>query len=441
MSDSSASNDYQAIIDKDQSLLWHPYSSALEPSPVYPVGYAKGAKITLKDGRELIDGMSSWWSVIHGYNHPELNEAAKSQIDDFAHVMFGGFTHEPAVKLAEKLINFSPEGLTKVFLCDSGSVSVEVAMKMSLQYWRSQGKPQKHRLLSLRKGYHGDTFAAMSVCDPETGMHHIFADVLNKQIFSDSPTVGFDEAFTEDHIRDFKQQIETHAHELSAVILEPIVQGTGGMNFYSPQFLQAVRTLCDQHDVLLIADEIATGFARTGKMFACEHADVTPDILCLGKSLTGGYMTLAATLCTDKVAFGICSGEVPVFMHGPTFMANPLACAVALKNCEILERGEWKQQIQHINSIMKQELTPFETIDGVRDVRTLGAIGVVELEEPVTLHEVQDWFVSEGIWVRPFGRLVYIMPPFVISPEDLSVLCQKLGKVVEKICAHQTTKR
>lgn len=427
----------ESLIQRDREFLWHPYSNALVPSPVYPVDRAQGAEITLVDGRVLVDGMASWWSVIHGYNHPDLNHALKAQIDKVSHVMFGGLTHQPAVDLAETLVNITPNGLTRVFFSDSGSVAVEVAIKMALQYWQSQGKKSKHKLMSLRRGYHGDTFAAMSVCDPETGMHHIFSEILVKQVFTDSPSVKFNEAFDESYIKDFKETLVKNRDQLAAVILEPIVQGTGGMNFYSPEFLKRVKQLCEEHNVLLIADEIATGFGRTGKLFACEYAEITPDILCLGKSLTAGYMTLAATLCTDEIAEKICTGEVPVFMHGPTFMANPLACSVALKSCELLQNQNWSEQVAKIHDIMIQELLPAKLIKGVNEVRSLGAIGVVELENPVTLHDVQDWFVQAGIWVRPFGKLVYIMPPLVISENQLRFLCQQLISVVERICAHQ----
>ncbi len=427
----------ESLIQRDQEFLWHPYSNALVPSPVYPVERAEGAKITLVDGRVLVDGMASWWSVIHGYNHPELNQALKTQIDKVSHVMFGGLTHQPAVDLAETLVNMTPTGLTRVFFSDSGSVAVEVAIKMALQYWQSQGKKSKHKLMSLRRGYHGDTFAAMSVCDPETGMHHIFSEILAKQVFTDSPSVKFNETFDESHLIDFKETLVENRDQLAAVILEPIVQGTGGMNFYSPEFLKRVKQLCEEHNVLLIADEIATGFGRTGKLFACEYADITPDILCLGKSLTAGYMTLAATLCTNEIAEKICTGDVPVFMHGPTFMANPLACSVALKSCQLLQQQNWSTQVAHIHHIMIQELTPAKFIKGVSDVRSLGAIGVVELENPVTLHDVQDWFVQAGIWVRPFGKLVYIMPPLVISENQLRFLCHQLLTVVERICTSQ----
>ena len=331
------------------------------------------------------------------------------------------------------LVRITPEGLNRVFFSDSGSVSVEVAIKMALQYWHSNGKPEKNKLMSLKRGYHGDTFAAMSVCDPETGMHHLFSDTLVEQIFTESPRCKFADPWSEDYMEDFKRQLENNHTHLAAVILEPIVQGTGGMNFYSPQFLKAVHDLCKQHNVLLIADEIATGFGRTGELFACNHAEITPDILCLGKSLTGGYMTLAATLCTDEVTRGICEGEASILMHGPTFMANPMACAVALKSCQLLIESDWSERIQHMQEAMKRYLSPCRELAHVEEVRVLGGIGVVELKQPVTLSEVQDLFVQAGIWVRPFGKLVYIMPPFIIETEDLKTLCHSLVSVVKEI--------
>ncbi|WP_317929322.1 adenosylmethionine--8-amino-7-oxononanoate transaminase [Halioxenophilus sp. WMMB6] len=423
----------EQLVARDRQHIWHPYSSATQHPPLYPIARAEGVRLYLKDGRVLIDGMSSWWSVIHGYNHAELNEAITQQLDKMAHVMFGGLTHEPAVQLAETLVRLTPEGLNRVFFSDSGSVAVEVAIKMVLQYWQSRGQSGKHKLLSLRRGYHGDTFAAMSVCDPDTGMHHLFHEILVQQIFSDSPGCRFDQPWDDAYIQDFETQITSHSEQLAAVILEPIVQGTGGMNFYSPEFLRRVRALCSKHNVLLIADEIATGFGRTGKLFACEHAGISPDILCLGKSLTAGYMTLAATLCTDEIAVGISEGEASVFMHGPTFMANPLACSVALKSCEILEREPWQKWVARLEQVMSKELSPARELPQVADVRVLGGIGVIELKEPITLANEQDKFVQAGIWVRPFGKLVYIMPPFVISELDLTKLCRALVEVVKTI--------
>lgn len=418
------------ISQKDQQFVWHPYSSLTKPIPAYEVVSAKGVRLELANGRQLIDGMSSWWCAIHGYNHPALNAAAKDQIDRMSHVMFGGITHSPAVTLCEKIVDITPEGLDKVFLSDSGSVSVEVAIKMAFQYWISKGQPEKNKLLSLKGGYHGDTFAAMSVCDPTNGMHHIFDQVLPQHYFAPKPQIGFDQPWDISDIAEFKSIIENQHQNIAAVILEPVVQGAGGMNFYSPEYLRQVRLLCDKHDVLLIADEIATGFGRTGKLFACEWAQITPDIMCLGKSLTGGYMTLAATICTEKVSHGICDGEASCFMHGPTFMGNPLACAVANASIEQLLNEDWQSNIARIETVLKQQIEPFIHLDTVADTRVLGAIAVVEMKQPVQLAEIQRQFVARGIWVRPFGRLVYVMPPFIMSNQDLESLMQGIYEVL-----------
>jgi len=417
----------------DQQHIWHPYSSLTSPIPTYDVTSAHGVRIELSDGRQLIDGMSSWWCVIHGYNHPVLNAALHEQVERVSHVMFGGLTHEPAAKLARTLVDLTPAGLEKVFLCDSGSVSVEVAMKMAFQYWQSRGVTGKTRLLSLRNGYHGDTFGAMSVCDPITGMHHLFHDVLMQQVFSEAPRCGFDDDWNEAYITDFETQLSGHCDELAAVILEPIVQGAGGMRFYSPRFLQRVRELCDKYNVLLIADEIATGFGRTGKLFACEWADITPDIMCLGKALTGGYMTLAATLCTEKVSDGICQGEAGVFMHGPTFMGNPLACAVANASIDLLLSSDWSERVQDIQSQLQVELAPARDFANVADVRVLGAIGVVEMKQAIDLATIQKAFVDRGVWIRPFGKLIYVMPPYIISEDDLQLLCHAILEVIASL--------
>ena len=416
----------------DREHIWHPYSSMTAPMPTYQVTRAEGVYLQLADGRNLIDGMSSWWSVIHGYNHPVLNQALRDQADKISHLMFGGLTHEPAARLVKTLVDITPAPLKKVFLCDSGSVSVEVAMKMAIQYWQARGVVAKHRFLSLRSGYHGDTFGAMSVCDPVTGMHHLFRNVLMEQIFAEAPACKFDEMCTPAHIAHFKGLIETHAHELAAVILEPVAQGAGGMRFYSPDYLKQVRQLCDQHDVLLIADEIATGFGRTGKLFACEWADIAPDILCLGKALTGGYMTLAATLCTEDVSDTICRGESGVFMHGPTFMGNPLACAVANASIELLLSRDWQGNVSRIEKGLRTGLAPAIGRAYVEDVRILGAIGVVEVTEPVDMAKITPAFVEAGIWVRPFGKLVYLMPPYIISDAELARLCSAMVAVVDK---------
>jgi adenosylmethionine---8-amino-7-oxononanoate aminotransferase len=419
------------ISDIDQKHIWHPYSSLTTPIPAYHITSASGVRLKLADGRELIDGMSSWWAAIHGYNHPTLNIALKDQIDTMSHVMFGGIIHEPAAQLCKTLVDITPAGLDKVFLSDSGSVSVEVALKMAIQYWCSLGRPQKTRMLSLRKGYHGDTFGAMSVCDPVTGMHHLFSNTLAQQLFTESPRCRFHDHWDESYIADIKNLLEKHCHELAAVILEPILQGAGGMHFYSPTYLKRVRELCDEYDVLLIVDEIATGFGRTGKLFGCEWADITPDILCLGKAMTGGYMTLAATLCTSKISDGICHGEAGVFMHGPTFMGNPLACSVANASIGLLLSTNWQARISDIEQQLKSGLAPAKNFDNVADVRCLGAVGVIEMKNPVDVAQIQKQFVAEGIWVRPFGTRVYVMPPYIISTSDLDTLMTGMLKVVQ----------
>lgn len=423
----------QEILSLDQQHVWHPYSSFTSPLLPFVVESTSDEFIHLKDGRRLIDGMASWWSCVHGYGHPELRQAAHEQIDTMSHVMFGGLTHEPAVRLCENLVSLAPSGLNKVFICDSGSVSVEVAMKMAFQYCISQGQQQKNKMLTVRNGYHGDTYATMAVCDPVNGMHHMFENILPKHIFAEAPPCGFYDEFEPHHMADFEKMIRDHKDEVAAVILEPIVQGAGGMRFYHPDYLRQVRALCDELGILLIADEIATGFGRTGKMFACEWAGITPDILCVGKALTGGFMSLAATLCTDKVAKGICEGEAGVFMHGPTFMGNPLACQIANASIAILKRNEWPNQVARIESGLKAGLSAAKGLENVADVRVLGAIGVIELHEPVHMPTVQPMFVEEGVWVRPFGKLIYVLPPFVISDDSLNRLCEAMVNVVKRI--------
>jgi adenosylmethionine-8-amino-7-oxononanoate aminotransferase len=414
----------------DRAHVWHPYSSVGADTPVFHVQSASGVRIRLADGRELIDGMASWWCAIHGYNHPVLNAAVENQLERMAHVMFGGLTHRPAVELAELLLALTPEPLQAVFFADSGSVSVEVAMKMAIQYWKARGSDGKLRFVTLRQGYHGDTLGAMSVCDPVNGMHALFAGVLPQQLFIDSPGCAFGNSCSDADIEPLAAMLRAHAHEVAALILEPVVQGAGGMRFYSADYLRRARELCDDHDVLLIADEIATGFGRTGKLFACEYAGITPDIMCLGKSLTGGYMTLAATLTTEQVAGTINRGAPGVFMHGPTFMANPLACATALASVRLLLDSPWQQRIQDIEAGLRRGLQPCTAFGHVRDVRVLGAIGVVELDAPVDMKTMPQQFVDRGVWVRPFGRLVYLMPPFVIDAADLAELTQAIVSVL-----------
>ncbi|HHJ3197665.1 TPA: adenosylmethionine--8-amino-7-oxononanoate transaminase [Vibrio parahaemolyticus] len=415
----------------DRHHIWHPYTSTLTPLTCYPVASANGVHIKLEDGTELVDGMSSWWSTIHGYNHPHLNQAAHQQIDQVSHVMFGGITHQPAISLCKKLLSLAPNNLEHVFLADSGSVAVEVSLKMALQYWHAKGE-RRPKFLTFRHGYHGDTFAAMSVTDPDNSMHSLYKGFLPEHIFAQSPTCGYWDEWKPEDLADFEHKIDSHHQELAAVILEPIVQGAGGMRIYHLEFLKGVRRLCDKYDLLLIADEIATGFGRTGKLFACEHADIQPDILCVGKALTGGYMTLSATLASKHVADTVCGGDAGCFMHGPTFMGNPLACAVATASLELIEQGDWQQQTQQIEMLFSELLPKLEEYDLVKNTRWLGAIGVVETHRPVNMETIQALFVEHGVWIRPFGKLIYMMPPFISKPEDIKKLINAIDAALQR---------
>ena len=413
-------------IDFDRKHIWHPYTSAIDPLPAFEVVSAEGVHLTLANGKTLVDGMSSWWCAIHGYNHPSLNKALHAQIESMAHVMFGGITHQPAIHLAQKIIDITPNSLEHIFFSDSGSVSVEVAIKMAIQYWDAQGRAEKSRLLTIRGGYHGDTFGAMSVCDPESGMHERFRSVLPQHIFMPRPQSRVGEPLDLHEAKILEETFEKHHKEVAAVILEPIVQGAGGMWFYSEEYLKHVSTLCERYNVLLILDEIATGFGRTGKLFACEHAQVQPDIMCLGKAMTGGYMTQAATLTNQRVAEGI-SSDGGVLMHGPTFMANPLACAVSLASIELLLSDDWGKKVARIEEQLVNELAKYKSHRTVLDVRAFGAIGVVQTRAPVDVSALQKIFVERGVWIRPFNDLLYIMPPFVIQPEELTTLTDAIG--------------
>jgi adenosylmethionine-8-amino-7-oxononanoate aminotransferase len=422
------------LLAVDRAHVWHPYASAVDPLPVYQVVAAEGTRLRLADGRELVDGMSSWWAAIHGYRHPVLDRAVHEQVDRFAHVMFGGLTHEPAAQLADLLVRITPDPLTKVFFSDSGSVSVEVALKMALQYWQGRGEPRRQRIVTVRGGYHGDTAGAMSVCDPVTGMHGLFREYLAKQLFADRPRPAYDEEVRDTDLDPVASLLRDHPGEVAAVIIEPIVQGAGGMRFYAPEYLRRLRALCDSHGTLLIADEIATGFGRTGRLFGCDHAEVVPDIMCVGKALTGGYLSMAATLCTDEVAAGICEAPGGVFMHGPTFMGNPLAAAVARASVELLLSEDWSARVAAVSAGLAEGLAPARDLPQVADVRILGAIGVLELHDPVDMRTVQAALVDRGAWVRPFGRLVYAMPPYISTAEDLRVVTGAMVGAVAETC-------
>jgi adenosylmethionine-8-amino-7-oxononanoate aminotransferase len=408
------------VIAGDRAHVWHPYAPAGAGVLVPPVESACGVRLRLANGRELIDGMSSWWAAIHGYRHPALDKAAIAQLHKMSHVMFGGLTHEPAVSLAALLARITPDPLTKVFFCDSGSVSVEVALKMAIQYQAAAGRPDKTRMLTIRRGYHGDTTGAMSVTDPVSGMHHLFRHVLPQHVFVPGPECGFGDPVTVEDLRPIRDALDAHGSEIAAVILEPVVQGAGGMRFYAPAFLRAVRELCEEHDTLLICDEIATGFGRTGKLFASEWAEISPDIMCLGKAMTGGYLTMAATLCTEEVAYTISHGEGGAFMHGPTFMGNPLAASIARASIELLLASDWQHEVRRLEFGLETGLKHAQDLPGVRDVRVLGGIGVIEFAEPLDLALTTAQLVAAGVWLRPFGRLLYTMPPYVMDDADLA---------------------
>ena len=413
-----------SIMNIDKNHVWHPYATIPNKVPTYLVDSADGVYLNFKNGSRVIDGMSSWWSMIHGYNNLHINNAIKSQIDNVSHVMFGGLTHQPAIDLCEKLIKITPKGLDKVFFADSGSVSVEVSLKMALQYWQNKGKKEKSYFVTPKGGYHGDTFGAMSVCDPNNGMHHLFSSVLPKHYFVDQPKAGN----SKEALASLEQTLDKNHDNVAAMVLEPIVQGAGGMNIYDAEYLSGVRSLCDDYDVLLIVDEIATGFGRTGELFGCNHANISPDILCIGKALTGGYMTMAATITTEKV-----STVVGVLMHGPTFMANPLACSAANASIDLLLRGNWKKRIFEIQGILNSQLLELKSHNSVNDVRVLGAIGVLELKKPLDMKRVQEQLIDYGVWLRPYGKLLYTMPPFIISDEELLQITSAMKGVVENL--------
>ncbi|MGH3244403.1 MAG: adenosylmethionine--8-amino-7-oxononanoate transaminase [Spirillospora sp.] len=417
----------------DREHIWHPYAPMPGAAPVQSVVSADGVRLTLADGTELIDGMSSWWAAVHGYNHPKLNAAVTGQLGKMAHVMFGGLTHPPAVRLAERLVEITPEPLTKVFFADSGSVAVEVAIKMALQYWRSQGRPERRMLMTVRGGYHGDTFGDMAVCDPVNGMHHLFNDVLARHVFAPPPPLGYSAEPDAAYLDGLARLAAEHADELAGIIVEPVVQGAGGMRFYAPEYLSALRGIADEHGLLLVLDEIATGFGRTGELWGCDHAEVVPDIMCLGKAMTGGYMTMAATLCTDRVADGITSGEAGVLMHGPTYMANPLAAAVASASIDLLLSRDWRDEVDTIEAILTSELHGAADLKGVADVRVLGAIGVVEAREPVDVPSVQEIAMAHGVWLRPFGTLIYTMPPYVCTDDEVHHIADAINAIAESL--------
>ena len=427
----------QATNEFDQRHLWHPYASLPPTYPNIVIDRAEGIYIITEDGTRLIDGMSSWWASVHGYNHPKLNEALTQQLGKMAHVMFGGLTHQPAIDLGKKLLDIVPSGLDAIFYADSGSIAVEVALKMALQYQVAAKRPSKQQFASTHSGYYGDTWHAMSVCDPVNGMHSLYGKQLPMQHFVSAPPLGFDRALTADDRESLAQFFVEYGEQLAGFIIEPIIQGAGGMRFYSPEYLRLLRALCDKYNVLLIADEIATGFGRSGKLFACEHASITPDIMTIGKALTGGYITFAATLCTRHIADTIHNSDCPALMHGPTFMGNPLACAVACASIDLILSYDIETRTANMQRTMEQALTPAAQLAGVAEVRCLGAVAVIELEDAVDMPIFQSLLIDHGIWVRPFGKLVYIMPPYVVTNDELTTLCQALLKVVRKYLEHR----